>query len=88
MRKKVRDSLEKWAIAYHKNPAILARYPSQVLAVEIHDLMKDGEWRTSKAIALELKRSIHDVRDVMWVMSKHWDYEVVPIKDKGYRRKV
>lgn len=88
MRKEVRDSLEKWAIAYRKNPAILPRYPSQVLAVEIHDKMKDGEWRTSKAIALELKRSIHDVRDVMWVIRKHWGYEVVPTKDKGYRRKI
>ena len=86
MRKEVRDSLEKWAITYHKNPNTLPRYPSQALTVEIHDLMKDGEWRTSVAIALELKRSIHDVRDVMWVIRKHWDYEVIPIKDKGYRR--
>lgn len=87
MRKEVRDKLEKWAIAYHKNPAILARYPSQVLAVEIHDLMSDGEWRTSKVIAAELKRSVHSVRDVMLAIAVHWDYESSKDRSKGYRRK-
>lgn len=87
MRKDVRAKLEKWAIAYHQKPT-LPRSPNQALAIEIHGLMSDGEWRTSKAIASELKRSVHSVRDVMLAIAVHWGYEASKDRSKGYRRKV
>lgn len=84
MRKKIRDNLETWAIAYHEDPATLSRYPSQALAIKIHILMSDGEWRTSNAISSELGEKLHSVRTVIGVVAGCWGYE--SHKKKGYRR--
>jgi hypothetical protein len=86
MRNSDRIALTNWAIAYHQNPATLSRSPSQALAIEIHEYMKHGEWRTSKAIASKLDKKLHSVRVVMLVIGKHWGYEVSKNTKKGYRR--
>ena len=88
MRKEIRAEFDLWAIAYRDNPAMLSRSPNQALAIEIHEYMKHGEWRTTKAIASELNKRLHSVRVVMLVIGKHWGYEVSKDRSKGYRRKV
>ena len=91
MRKSDRLSLTNWAIAYRKptkqrNPSLaMTRSANQALAVEIHQYMKHGEWRTSTAISNGLKKPLSSVRLVMNVISKHWDYYEVS-KRNGYRR--
>lgn len=84
MRKEVRAALETWAIAYRDNPNTLPRYPMQVLAVQVHSLMCDGQWRTATAIALELNENLHGVRAVLLVIGKHWGYK--SHGKKGYRQ--
>lgn len=83
MRKEIRVNFEKWAIAYHQKPST-PRYPSQVLAVEIHEYMSHGEWRTSNEIASELNEPLYSVRSVIGVVAGCWGYE--SHRKKGYRR--
>ena len=86
MRNTDRIALAKWAIAYRDNPTTLSRSPNQALAIKIHEYMSHGEWRTTKAIATELREPLSSVRLVMLVIGKHWNYEVSRNKNKGYRR--
>jgi hypothetical protein len=62
----------------------MTRSANQALAVETHQYMQHGEWRTSTVIADELEKPLSSVRLVMNVISKHWGYEVS--KRNGYRR--
>jgi hypothetical protein len=84
MIKAQRADLETWAIAYRDNPATLSQSFKQALAIKIHILMKDGEWRTSNAIASELNEKLHSVRTVIGVVAGCWGYE--SHRKKGYRR--
>ena len=86
MRNTDRIALTNWAIAYRDNPATLSRSPNQALAIKIHEYMSHGEWRTTKAIATELREPLSSVRLVMLVIGKHWGYEVSRDKNKGYRK--
>ena len=88
MREFDRLKLQNWAIAYAKNPnSNPSSKPSQALAVKIHNLMADGEWRTAKAIASELNQSPYLVRDVMVCIKDLWGYEASKSKTNGgYRR--
>ncbi len=87
MRKSDRLSLTNWAIAYRGNPNTLPRSPNQALAIQVHEYMSSHcEWRSSKAIAANLKAPLSSVRLVMAVISKHWGYEVSKNTKKGYRR--
>lgn len=88
MRESDRLSLTNWVIAYSDNPNLLPRSPNQALAIQVHEYMSShGEWRTTKAIAAELKKPLSSVRLVMVVISKHWVYEVSKDRSKGYKRK-
>jgi hypothetical protein len=88
MRESDRLILQNWAIAYAKNPnSNPSSKPSQALAIKIHSLMSDGEWRTGKVIASELNESIYPVRDVLWCIKDIWNYETSKSKTNGgYRR--
>jgi hypothetical protein len=87
MRKSDRLTLQNWAIAYSKNPnSNPSSKPSQALAIKIHSLMGDGEWRTVKAIATELNESPYLVRDVLWCIKELWGYESSKSKSGGYKR--
>ena len=86
MRSTDRIALTNWAIAYRDNPATLTRSPNQVLSLKIHEYMSHGEWRTTKAIAAELKEPLSSVRLVMTAIRDCWGYEVSKNKNKGYRR--
>ena len=86
MRKPDRIALTNWAIAYRDNPATLSRSPNQALAIKIHEYMSHGEWRTTKAIASELKEPLSSVRLVMVAIRNAWNYEVSRNPKKGYRR--
>jgi hypothetical protein len=92
MRKSDRIALTNWAIEYCKpteqrNPSLaMTRSANQALAVEIHRYMRHGEWRTSTAIANELKKPLSSVRLVMVVIREAWKYEVSRNPKKGYRR--
>ena len=87
MRESDRLILQSWAIAYAKNPnSNPSSKPSQALAIKIHNLMSDGEWRTVKAIATELNESPYLVRDVLWCIKDLWGYEASKSKNGGYRR--
>ena len=84
MRKSDRAALTKWAITYRDNPNTLPRSPNQALAIQVHEYMSHGEWRSSIPIAIALKASSSSVRLVMNVISKHWGYKVS--KRYGYKR--
>jgi hypothetical protein len=84
MRKSDRAALTKWAIAYRDNPNTLPRSPNQALAIQVHEYMSHGEWRTSLLIAIDLKASLSSVRLIMNVISKLWGYKVS--KRNGYKR--
>ena len=86
MRESDRIALAKWAIAYRDNPNTLPRSPNQALAIKIHEYMSHGEWRTTKAIASELKEPLSSVRLVMVAIRDAWSYEVSRNPKKGYRR--
>ena len=88
MRESDRLKLQNWAIAYAKNPSSNpSSKPSQALAIKIHNLMSDGEWRTAKAIATELNESPYLTRDVLWCIKDIWNYETSKSKTNGgYRR--
>jgi hypothetical protein len=84
MIKKQRTALEAWAIAYRDNPATLSSSPKHALAIKIHILMQDGEWRTSNAITSDLDEKLHSVRSVIGVVAGCWGYE--SHRKLGYRR--
>ena len=86
MRNRDLVALTNWAIAYRDNPATLSRSPNQSLAIKIHYWMSHGEWRTTKAIAVELKEPLSSVRLVMVAIRDAWKYEVSKNFKKGYRR--
>ena len=87
MRESDRIALTNWAIAYRDNPATLSRSPNQVLSLKIHAYMTHGEWRTTKAIAAELKEPLSSVRLVMVAIRDAWNYEASKSKTNGgYRR--
>lgn len=88
MRKSDRLKLQHWAITYAKSPnPNPSSKPSQALAIKIHNLMADGEWRTVKAIASELNASIYAVRTVLWCIKDIWNYETSKSKTNGgYQR--
>lgn len=83
-----RKKLKDWAIAYAKNPNTNpSSSPSQALAIKIHNLMSDGKWRTSTAIATELSESVYSVRTVLCYIKDDWHYETSKSRTKGgYRR--
>ena len=79
--------LKSWAIAYRANPNTNpSASPQQALAILIHTLMSDGQWRTTAMIAEELGKPVYTVRYVMWVISKVWGYEASTSRNEGYRR--
>jgi hypothetical protein len=89
MIKEQRAVLKEWAIAYRANPATLSQTYKQALAIKIHILMSDGEWRTSNAISTELNEPLYSVRSVMGVVAKCWGYEShrkLGYRKLGYRR--
>jgi hypothetical protein len=86
MRESDRIAISNWAISYRDNPATLSRSPNQALAIKIHCWMSHGEWRTTKAIAAELKEPLSSVRLVMLAICNAWNYEVSRNPRKGYRR--
>ena len=85
MLKTDREAFEQWAIAYQKSPT-LPKSPKQALAIEIHRLMSDGNWRTTTAIATELKESLPKVKDVMLCIKDHWGYTSSKSSREGYRK--
>lgn len=89
MRKEEKLAFEQWAIAHRKDPIKHpSTKPSQALAIQIHDKMRDGQWRTATAIAKELKASLTTVQGIMWSIKEVWGYEAIASRGKGYRRKV
>lgn len=87
MRKEEKDAFEQWAIAYRDNPiANPSSTPSQALAILIHDKMSDGKWRTTKAIADEVKEPLSTVQNIMRCVKTAWGYEAVTSRNKGYRK--
>jgi hypothetical protein len=81
------NKLKTWAIAYRDNlNTDPSSSPQQALAILIHTLMSDGQWRTTAMIAEELGKPVYTVRYVMWVISKVWGYEASVSRSKGYRR--
>jgi hypothetical protein len=87
MRKEEKAAFEQWAIAHRKDPiSNPSSTPSQALAIQIHNKMRDGQWRTTSAIAKELKASLTTVQGIMWSIKEAWGYEAIPSRNKGYRR--
>ena len=88
MRNSDRLKLQSWAIAYANSPNTNpSSKPSQALAIKIHSLMSNGEWRTVKAIATELNESVFAVRDVLWCIKDIWGYQANKSRiNGGYKR--
>ncbi len=87
MRREEKLAFEQWAIAHRKDPIKSpSTKPSQALAIQIHEKMSDGQWRTTPVIAKELKASLTTVQGIMWSIKEAWGYEAIPSKGKGYRR--
>lgn len=78
------DAIECFANYQLQEPKALSCYLPHSLSIAIHDLMQDGEWRTSSKIAMELKESKARITHAITGIRKHWGYE--SHRKKGYRR--
>jgi hypothetical protein len=78
------DAINYFANYRLQEPRTKRDYLPQSQALAIHDLMQDGEWRTSLKIAMELKMPKNRVSHIMPNIRKHWNYE--SRSGKGYRR--
>jgi hypothetical protein len=86
--RKDKQALKDWAIAYSINPN---ENPSstkvQALAIKIHLLLADGEFRTAKAIADHFQEPLETVRMILQCVRVAWQYEASKSKTQGgYRR--
>lgn len=88
MYKHEREAFDVWTIAYAESPAANPSGTSyQKLAIQIHELMADGQKRTSAAIAHEMGVTLTKIRNIMPRIAQHWGYEVSKsCNDGGYRR--
>lgn len=86
--RKDKQALKDWAIAYAANPN---KNPSaskpQALAIKIHLLLADGEFRTAKAIANHFQEPLETVRIILQCVREAWQFETSKSRTQGgYRR--
>ena len=88
MHKAGKQALKEWAIAYAKNPI---ENPSstkmQALAIKIHLLLADGQFKTARAIAEHFQEKLETVKIVLQCVKAAWHYETSKSRTQGgYRR--
>ena len=76
MDKKFKQKLTDWAIATDpNNPLDKVRPISQQLAFKIYEVLGDGKWWKTDAIATEISRKPSQIRDILQCIKDPWKLE-------------